>query len=375
MWVYDEQWTVETENHIRATYLEAGAPYDSARASVWNARCVSQAASGVMTRQKARWSTLNALRSQLGLATLPAPFWYGEEAGTLRVQGLELLNDNPRPGIGTLPWMVMGYRMFDAFGLHVYGQRDFRNSLDYPCELGFNTIFISTMMAQQNGHPVTLDPRVNTALYDKLTECAHIAFQRGVRLWVYACADAGALGISEPDQHRHWLRVCERLAGGYHVPSVANEGPNGNSSDQQRFPVPSGCPVWSRGSGGEFPPAPNGASLMEYEVKRRSAGEEPFKMTADCASVEYHNEEPTGPRHMRPMVQVENTFAASFMQLGRRSNQPRLFQAQAGCAMVTRGYGSGGYAFGSENSRMGQPLMGFEHECAEAAIRVMRTAW
>ena len=61
MWIYDEQWIVETEDLIRATYAEAGAPYDTTRASVWNARCVSQAASGVLSRQKARWSTLNAL--------------------------------------------------------------------------------------------------------------------------------------------------------------------------------------------------------------------------------------------------------------------------------------------------------------------------
>ena len=375
MWIYDEQWIVETEDLIRATYAEAGAPYDTTRASVWNARCVSQAASGVLSRQKARWSTLNALRADLHLLLLPAPTWCSEEAGTLRAEGLLLLNDNPRPGIGTMPWMCLGYRMFDAFGIHVSRLRDFQRSLDYPCELGFNTIFISTMMSAPNGHPVTLDPRVNLNLYDKLTECADIARARGVRLWVYACADALALGLPEINQHRHWLTVCGRLQGGYHIPSVANEGPNGNSSDQQRFPTPTGCPVWSRGSGGEFPPAPNGATVLEYEVKRRSTSEEPFKMTADCASIEFHNEEQTGPRYQRPIVQVEKTFAARFQQLGRGSNERRLFEAQAGAAMVTREYGCAGYAFGAENSRLGQPLIGLEHQCAEAAIRVMRTAW
>jgi hypothetical protein len=370
-WFYDEAWVVENERLIRQTAPTLGAD----RASVWNARMVSDAASGQLTRQASRWRHLNELRAEVGQTPLPVPVWVGEEQGPLRVEGLTILNDPLRPGMGSVPWMVQGYRMFDAFGLHLYGIQSFGESLDYPLALGFNTIFISTMLAAQNGHPVTLDPRVNRNLYDVLSDVAALAQSRGVRLWVYACADANALGISAVDQQTHWLGMCERLAGGYHIPSVANEGPNGNSADVQGFPTPSNCPVWSRGSGGERPPRPNGATLCEYEVKRRSAGEEPFKMTADCASTEYLTLDPGGPQLGVPVVQVENTLAAEVTQLGRRSNEPRLFVAQATAAMMTRPYGSGGYACGSDDSRLGRVPGPNQDRCTRAAIVAMRNGF
>lgn len=372
MWIYDENWIAENETLIKATYAEAGAPYDTSRASVWNARCVSQAASGALTRQKARWSTLNALRSQLGVAQMPAPLWCGEEVGTLRVDGLRILNDGTP--YGTVPWMLMGYRMFDALGLHLYGIRPFGQSLDYPAQLGFNTAVISTMMYMNNGHPVTLSPLLNPDLYDHLQDCATLATARGIRLFVYACADANALGLDSQALIAHWMKICEVLQGGYHVLSVVNEGPNNGIPNSRRFPTPANCPIWSRGSMGEFA-VTHQAPIGELEVNRRGVGEDPFKMSADMASVEYHNEEPSGPRHMKPMIFIENTFAGPVQQLGRRTNQPRLITAQAGAAFVTAGYGCGGYAFGSENSRLGQPLTGAEHDCAEAAIQTMRRAW
>ena len=374
MWYYDEGWTVGTEDAIRATYAEAGIPYDTARASVWNARCMSQAASGQLTKQDARWSTLNSLRDQIWLARLPEPLWCGDELGTLRVDGLNILNDRP-DALGTVLWLVRGYRMFDTLCLHLYGIQSFDRSLDYPCRLGFNTIFLAAMMKGSNGHPADLDPRVNTDLYTKLAEVADIAHRRGVRLWVYACADASALGISEADQHAHWLSVCHVLQGGYHIVSVGNETSNGNSADPTRFPAPTNCPIWTRGSNGEFSVSPNGATVCEIEVKRRSTSEEPFKMIADAASVEYHTTEMSGPLLQRPVVRVEDTFAAEAENLGRRSNNPYIFVATAAAAAATRLKGSGGSAFGSDDSAVGKALTGHQDACARAAVQAMRTAF
>ncbi len=98
-------------------------------------------------------------------------------------------------------------------------------------------------------------------------------------------------------------------------------------------------------------------------------------MTADCASTEYLTLDPTGPRFGCPIVLVEQTFAAESDNLGRRSSQPRLFVAQAGAAVITRQYGCGGYAFGSDASATAQVPGPNQHASGEAAIRAMRSAF
>lgn len=383
MWIYDEGWVVCNEDEIRTTYQSAGVAYDSARASVWNARCVSQAASGLLTRQEARWTMLNALRVELNAQhgkSLPAllePLWCGEEVGALRVEGLNVLNDGTP--FGTVPWMLRGYRMFDTLCLHLYGIRDFQRSLDYPARLGFNTVFVSSTMFAPNGHPATLDPRVNTDVYDKLSECADITKSRGMRLWAYAVADCGPsrnpnVNLPEPDQHTHWLKHAQRISGGYHIPAVANEGPNGNSTDQNAFPAPPNCPLWTRGSSGENPPT-GPAPAAEVEVKRRGENDQNFKEAADAASVKWQTLDPQGPKLNRPIFRVEDTFAAEVDEDGRRSSKPAIFVATAAAAAATRLWGSGGSAFGCDDGRLGKAPGLNQDRCARAAVIAMRQSF
>lgn|SRR3990167_1870457 len=381
-WMYEEAWAVANEDAIRATYQEAGVVYDTARASVWNARMVSDAASGQLTRQESRWQHLNELRERINadhgksLPLLPEPLWMGEEVGPVRVMGLDVGNDHPVHG--TVPWIVKGYRMLDTFGLHVHGIQPFSLSLDYPARLGYGVVFVATTIKAESGHPVTLDPRQLPQLYDQLSACADIAQDRGMRLWAYACADCGpsnrpVLNLSEAEQHVHWMKVHQRLVGDFHIPSVSNEPHNGNSTEPNRFPAPPTISVWSRGSAGDpvGPNFPQGA-VLEFEVGRRAV----FRMLEDHASVaRFHNDEPEGIDANRPILQAEGLFAAEEDIDGRRANDPELFAAAAAFAAATRKYGSMGYAFGSDDSRLGKTPGPNQDKCARAAIVALRNGF
>jgi hypothetical protein len=264
--------------------------------------------------------------------------------------------------------------MLDALALHLYGIQSFDRSLDYPCKLGFNTVVIACTLAQQNGHVANLNPKLNPDLYTKLADVASIAKNRGVRLWAYANCDMQVIGFTDNEKIQNWMNISEILSGGYHVPSVTNEGSNNGVPMDLHFPAPTNCPIWSRGSEGEMPPPPNlnNGTIVEIEIKRRNQNEEKFKMNADAASIEYSTTEPSGPKFNRPMVICEPTFAAESNNYGRRSADPKFFKQMAGCAISSLDYGCVGLFFGSDASATASTPGPNQDACARAMIRTAR---
>jgi hypothetical protein len=370
--MYDENWVLNNEQLIQAAYAEANQPYSGNNISVWGSRIMSQAASGVMTKQQAQWSGVNSLRSQLNLTQLPKPQWIGEEVGTLRPEGLILLNDGTPNG--TVAKQLYGYRMLDAFAMHLYGIQHFNVSLDYPLSLGFNVVVVALSLAQQNGHIADLNPKLNPNLYMVLDEVNNICKTRGVRLWTYVNCDMQVIGFTANEMIQHWMNSSEVISGGFHIPSVTNEGSNNGVSMDLHFPAPANCPVWSRGSEGEKPPPPqlNNGTIVEIEIKRRNQNEEKFKMNADAASIEYSTTEPSGPKFNKPMIICEPTFAAENNNYGRRSADPKFFKQMAGCAISSLDYGCAGLFFGSDASATAQTPGPNQHACAQAMIQTSR---
>lgn len=152
--VYNEQWVIENQQLIQATYAEAGHELDLNNV-VWSARMVYDATARPITYEDARQRHLQELRRQLGLGT-PIP-----EPGVLprlRIAGKFFQHED-----GT-PWTMIQCSDFMLLQRFVNGE-DINPILEQRSSLGFNTLRVWTGLTS-NASIGTIVP--NDALYERI---------------------------------------------------------------------------------------------------------------------------------------------------------------------------------------------------------------